>query len=143
MVPRREVRVTVSDTFLIPSKLARIVDARRWATGHATRAGFPEEAVWAVELSLGEALANVIRHAYGGRDDQEIRLALTIDAERLVLEIRDTAAPFAREAEPSEPNSPLRTGGYGLQLIDELMDDVLYTSAGNGGLLRMVKLRNA
>lgn len=135
--------MAVSDTFLITSELARIVDARRWATGHARSAGFPEHDVWAVELALGEALANVIRHAYGGREDEEIRIALTIDAERLVLEISDSAAPFARETVPAEPLDTLRTGGYGLQLIDELMDDVLYTSADNGGLIRMVKLRNA
>ena len=137
------VRVAVNDTFLMTSELARIGDARRWAIGHAARAGLSEQELWAVELALGEALANVIRHAYGGRPDQEIRLALTIDAERLVLEIRDSAAPFAPEAVPAEQLDPLRTGGYGLQLIDELMDDVLYTAADNGGLIRMVKLRNA
>lgn len=142
-MPRREVRVAVSDTFLLTSELARIADARHWATGHASGAGFSEDAVWAVDLALGEALANVIRHAYGGREGEEIRIALTIDAERLVLEIRDSAAPFARELFRAEPLDPLRTGGYGLQLIDELMDNVVYTSADCGGLIRMVKLRNA
>ena len=137
--------MAVSDTLLITSELARIGDARRWATGHAARAGLSQDDLWAVELALGEALANVIRHAYGGRTDEEIRIALTIDAERLVIEIRDSAPPFAREAVPvpAQTLDSVGTGGYGLQLIDELMDDVLYTAAGNGGLLRMVKLRNA
>jgi serine/threonine-protein kinase RsbW len=142
-VPRRTVCVTVSDTLLITSELVRIRDARRWATGHAARAGFSEQAVEAVELALGEALANVIRHAYDGREGEEIRIALTIDAERLVLEIRDSAAPFARDSVPVVPLDTVRTGGYGLQLIDELMDQVLYTAADSGGLIRMVKLRNA
>lgn len=135
--------MAVSDTLLITSEFARIREARRWATDHAARAGLSEQDVWAVELALGEALANVIRHAYGGREGEEIRIALTIDAERLVLEIRDSAAPFARDIVPSEPLDTVRTGGYGLHLIDELMDDILYTAADNGGLIRMVKLRHA
>ena len=140
---RRDVRVDISDSLLITSELPRIRDARRWATEHAASAGLSEDEVWAVELALGEALANVIRHGYGGREGLEIRLTLAIDAERLVLEIRDYAAPFAREAAPSEPLDTLRTGGYGLQLIDEVMDEVIYTAADSGGLIRMVKIRNA
>ena len=51
--------------------------------------------MWAIELALAEALSNVIRHGYGGAPDQEIRLALEVDAERLVVTVVDSAEPFA------------------------------------------------
>lgn len=131
------------DTLVIISELARIRDARTWATGHARAAGLADEAVWAVELALGEALANVIRHGYQGRDDLKIEVVLTIDPDRLELVIHDSARPFARDSVPMHPLDTPRTGGYGLQIIDELMDEVEYAGDERGGLVRMVKLRSA
>lgn len=131
------------DTLVIVSDLHRIRDARVWATRHASSAGFPADRCWAIELALGEALANVIRHGYDGRSDLNIELVLSIDEEKLEIEIHDSARPFERDSVSVPPLDVPRTGGYGLHLIDELMDEVEYAGDDRGGLLRMVMWRHA
>ena len=135
--------MAVDDTYSITSELEHIRDVRHWALRHARAEGVSGPDCWAVELALGEALANVIRHGYEGRGGFRIEVGLTIDASRLEIEVRDTARPFARDSVISVPLDIPRTGGYGLQLIEEVMDVVEYTAGESGGLLRMVKLRNA
>jgi anti-sigma regulatory factor (Ser/Thr protein kinase) len=135
--------MAVSDTCTITSELGRIREVRAWALDHAHAQEVSGGDCWAVELALGEALANVIRHAYEGHGGFTIEVSLAIDASRLELEIRDTARPFARDSVTPLPLEIPRTGGYGLQLIEEVMDVVEYTGSESGGLLRMVKLRNA
>ena len=135
--------MTVSDTCSITSELERIRDVRHWALRHAHAEGVAGPDCWAVELALGEALANVIRHGYEGRGGFRIEVGLAIDASRIEIEVRDTARPFARDLVTPVPLEVPRTGGYGLQLIEEVMDVVEYLAGESGGLLRMVKLRNA
>ena len=135
--------MAISETLRITSDLERIGEARRWALGHARSEGVADGDAWAVELARGEALANVIRHAYEGRAGLEIEVCLTIDRGRLEVEIRDTARPFARDSVTPVSLEVPRTGGYGLQIIEEVMDVVEYSGDESGGRLRMVKLRNA
>jgi serine/threonine-protein kinase RsbW len=135
--------MAVRDTFIISSELTQIGDARRWATGHASDEGLSEEEVWAIELALAEVLANVMRHAYDSQPGHEIRLSLMIDDEKLELEVQDFADPFQRDSIPPADLDTPRTGGYGLYIIEELMDEVIYSAADNGGHIRMVKRRHA
>jgi serine/threonine-protein kinase RsbW len=133
----------VHDVLVITSELERIREARGWLTRHAENEGIPVGVVWEIELAVGEALSNVIRHGYSGQANLKIELRLTIDEEKLELEIHDTARPFARNSVPPPPLGTASTGGYGLHLIDELMDEVEYARREDGGLLRMVKRRYA
>jgi serine/threonine-protein kinase RsbW len=131
---------TASDTLSLPSQLAEIERARRWARGHAEDAGFDEEAAWAVELALAEALSNVIRHGYEGDPRQRIELSIEVDDDKLCVCVRDYAVAFdPHEIVPTDFETP-GPGGYGLHLIEELMDEVKRdTSSGSGTVLRLVK----
>ena len=130
----------ITDKLVIESRLEATVEARRWAAKHARAAGFDMDAVFAIELAVGEALANVIEHAYEGRPGQEIRLALTVDASKLSLSIRDFGRKFDRtDYHPPNFNVP-QEGGYGVYLIKQMMDEVSYESPeGVGTELTLVK----
>lgn len=103
----------------------------------------------AVELSLVEAMTNVIKHGYEGRPGQDLRVALSLQADRLVVEIVDHAHPMKEglldEATPDrfdfdETNlEDLPESGMGLALIRMNMDEVEYSSSGGENRLRMVK----
>jgi serine/threonine-protein kinase RsbW len=112
--------MSVTATLRITSRLAAIDEARRWVGGQL--ADRDQESVWEVELALTEALSNVIRHAYDGDESRQIELALELDGERLVLEIAHDGKPFD-PASYRAPDPP-RPGGYGLSLIDRLVDEV-------------------
>lgn len=128
----------VSDSLTIPSRITAIDEARRWATAHL--AGASRDAVWAIEMVLTEALSNVMRHAYAGDEEQLVELTLEVCDEQVVLEIVDLGEPFdpRRYTPPDLDASP--TGGYGVHLIGELMDEVDRAPAGDRGTrLRLVK----
>lgn len=126
----------------IQSRLDLVAEARQWATEQARAAGFDEEGVSAIELALAEALTNVIQHAYQGDANQEIRLVLRIDDEKLTLTIRDFGRKFdPRAYTPPDLETPSE-GGYGVYLIHQLMDEVTYdTSLSRGTKLTLVRYR--
>jgi serine/threonine-protein kinase RsbW len=133
---------TTSDTLSLPSQLAEIERARRWAREHALAAGFDEENAWAIELALAEALSNVIRHGYEGDPGQRIDLSIELDEDKLCICVQDYGPVFDPHAiVPTDFETP-GPGGYGLHLIEELTDEVKRdTSSGRGTLLRLVKHR--
>jgi serine/threonine-protein kinase RsbW len=137
---RRFVAGELPDRFEIPSRLGAIDDARAWATGHLRARDASDLVVWELELVLTEALSNVVRHAYGGAEDGRIELSLLLDDERIELEIVHFGDPFDRVgySEPDLDAAP--TGGYGIHLIGELMDEVKQKETPGGGTsLRLIK----
>ncbi len=132
----------VHDTLVVPTRLEAIDDARRWASGHARRAALDETAIADVELAMTEALSNVIVHSYDARDGEQVLLSLDIDDERLALGIRDCGRPFEPERYvPPQLGEPAESG-YGIFLIEQLMDEVTRAPLDDGGtLVSLVRYR--
>lgn len=133
----------VNDTFSLASRVEEIDGARRWLTGHVRAAGFGDGDVWALELALTEALANVVHHAYGGDPTQRIDLELQVSGGSTTVTITDSGVPFdPHDYEPAPLDTP-RSGGYGVHLIREVMDEVAASAAPGGGTrLRLTKHRS-
>ena len=128
-------------SLLMPTVLTRMGEAREWAVAHARRAGLDERAVSELELALTEALSNVIRHGYAGSQDGEIRLSLTVDDHRLTMTIEDRGRAFDRDAHAGIDLDLPQGGGYGVFLIEEVMDEAEWSSSPEGNCLRLVKYR--
>lgn len=112
------------NSLILESRFEAIDLARRFARARAQDAGFDADDVSAIELALTEALSNVIRHAYDGHPDREIGLTVTVEDSLLRLEVLDDGHPFDPEGySPPDLSEPGR-GGYGIMLIETLMDDV-------------------
>ena len=131
-----------SGTLTISSRPAAIDQARTWVTGYLVAGGASVEAVWAIEMALTEALANVIAHAYAGDDSQSIHLSLELHDGACEIEILDSGEPFDESTYTAPDLTEARAGGYGVHLIGELMDEVERTAPPEGGTrLRLVKRR--
>jgi anti-sigma regulatory factor (Ser/Thr protein kinase) len=125
----------VHDTLALPTRLAAIDDARRWASGHARGAALDETTIAEVELAMTEALSNVIVHSYDERDGERLLLSLDIDDEKLAFGIRDRGRPFeSARYEPPDLGAPAEHG-YGVFLIEQLMDEVTRRPLDDGGTL--------
>jgi anti-sigma regulatory factor (Ser/Thr protein kinase) len=130
----------MAETVTIPSRVECIDDARRWVTARAEGASVGRDAVADMELALTEALANVIKHAYAGRGDGEILVGAEVRGGAFAVSVRD----WGIDADPSgferrDLDDP-GEGGYGLFLIEQLMDDVIREPQPDGGtLLTLVK----
>lgn len=126
---------------MLPSRLGCIDAARGWAAGHARAAGVGDDDVADLELALTEAFSNIVRHSYDGDPDHVVGLALVITDTRVELSMRDTGHAFDQATyRPPDLDEP-GAGGYGVQLIADVMDEVSRTPlAGGGTLLRMTKM---
>ena len=72
-----------------------------------------------IELALGEAATNVVRHAYP-HPGHQYRVELEISEKRVCLTVLDQGQGFARDAVPDPEEEQL--GGRGIQLIEQIAD---------------------
>jgi anti-sigma regulatory factor (Ser/Thr protein kinase) len=100
--------------------------------------GFDEATCGKITLAVDEALTNIIKHAYHGRDDKPIEITLgTVPApagkQALRIELRDWGTPAGREEIKSRDLEDIRPGGLGVHIMNSIMDEVQYAPAGGGG----------
>lgn len=100
----------------------------------------PDE-VQEVQIAASEAIANIIRHAYGpGKRAQPIFLRCRRGPGQLSIEVIDRGIGFKVPTGERKPD-PSREGGLGILLIRSLMDQVEFWSKPNAGTrIRMMKL---
>jgi len=121
------------------ARLDRLGHARRWVGRQAAAVGFDEEAVAAWQLALDEALTNIIRHAYEGRGGP-IRVETDFDGERMRVVVEDEGLRFDLSAYAPPDLETASIGGYGIFLMQRVLDDVAYdTSPPKGTRLTLVK----
>ena len=129
-----------------PSTLAPIRLAIEQLAGEL---GFGEESVGQLGLVVNEAMANVIRHAYGGRTDRPVEVtaeAAPPDGIRpggIQIVIRDWGNGVDPSKLPPKPRDPMNPGGLGLICMAEMMDDVKFEPQHDGMRLVMIKRLNS
>lgn len=123
----------------IQSDPAQIAAVRKTVEEIAQTAGLDDQGVAEVGLCVNEALANVIRHAYGGVNDRPIVVSAYCQEEGLVVTIRDWGCGVNPASLPPKPYDPLEPGGLGLICLWRMMSQVSYVPQGDGMLLEMKK----
>lgn len=125
----------------MPTRLRAVDDVREWANRHVAEAGLDEECAFAVEIALAEALANVVRHSFRGEPDHVVPVRLHIDDREARITIRDRGEPFdPRPYCPPDLDDP-STGGYGVYLIEQVMDEVIREPTSDGTVITLIKRR--
>lgn len=130
-----------------PGRFESLAGIRKFVSEAAEEAGFDDKEIYAVELAVDEACANIIEHAYGGEGKGEIICICNDLNNGLEIILKDEGERF----DPSGVSPPdfsveienLKPRGAGLFLIRNMMDDVNFKfSEDSGNELRMVKRRN-
>jgi len=93
----------------------------------------PREVVDDLQTALGEACANVVRHATGS-DAYEVDLQ--VDEDACVVQVRDRGPGFLPSPAHHTPGRPEAEGGRGLALIRALTDHVEFERAEDGMRIR-------
>jgi len=127
----------------LTSDLDEICEVRRAGEKIALAIGFSAEQAAMIMLTIDEALANVIKHGYGGQKG----LPIEVFIERICPEdrvgirvlIRDRAKKVDPASIKSRDLDDVRPGGLGVHLIKSLMDEVVHRPTGEGMELEMVK----
>ena len=130
----------------LPNRAEFMVVARLTASAVASRLQFDIETVDDLKLAVGEACNNAMEHGCSGENNDEmILLRFEITDESLIILVQDSGVGFVPEdAVHKQQNTDPQTAerGFGMLLIDTLMDEVTYNSTpGQGTQVRMVKHR--
>lgn len=102
-----------------------------------------------IELSVTEAVTNVIKHAYNSEPGHNVELTISVFNDKMVFQISDIGKSMklnqcnsnhmCLDFEPSRMET-LPVGGMGLHIINSLMDEVSYQTVESKNILTLVKL---
>jgi anti-sigma regulatory factor (Ser/Thr protein kinase) len=125
-----------------PEKLKEI---RQWLSRVGGAVGLAEDEIAKMKVAVCEACTNIIRHAYGGDHSRPIWLTARSQGSGIELEIRDFGRPFDHACVSTPDFEEAHEGGYGVFLMQELMDAIEFSSPpdGEGTILRMVKAKQS
>jgi serine/threonine-protein kinase RsbW len=112
---------------------------------------FRDEEARAIVRSVDEALANVIRHAYGGQKGRPIVVsckriwngAKPEEPPGLEVILQDSGEAADPDKLKSRSLQEIRPGGLGLHFIKESMDVVEFSRKEGQNFLRLVKYRSS
>ncbi|MFD1038358.1 anti-sigma B factor RsbW [Virgibacillus byunsanensis] len=116
----------------VPAKAEYVGVVRLSISGVANRMGFTYEDIEDLKVAISEALTNAVTHAYGENDQGEVTVGFGVYQDRLEIMVADHGGSFNLNEikggigpyKNTEPVENLREGGFGLFLIDALMDKV-------------------
>ena len=97
--------------------------------------GVDEEVLADVLLALDEAVSNAVRH--GSRAGDPVLVSVQADGEWIEMTVHDRGPTPRLPRLPADPPPALQTGGRGLWLILQLVDEVRLQRIGAGTRLTM------
>ncbi len=105
---------------------------------------FPDEDVASIELALVEAANNIVEHAYSFDEGQPLQLSIYHRGDHVELLFFDQGPAFdyTRIAKPDfnwNKLDDIPEGGWGIFLIDSIMDSVERDRQGNINILKMTR----
>jgi len=139
---------TVSDTteverghsLSIAADVQRLAEARERIVALIRDLDFSDSALFDIQVALGEALANAVRHGSRGQDGAVVTVAIAVHTDRVVFEVTDMGSGF--DGEHTCSDDLYAVGGRGVMFMRALMDSVCFASAEGGGTtVRLVKHR--
>lgn len=105
--------------------------------------GLSAKVVYAVNLSLGELVTNIIKYGYGDAAQHAIEVTLTLADGLLTATLADDGRAFNPLLAPvTETRAALaerRVGGWGIHFVREMMDDMHYVRIADRNVLQLVK----
>ncbi len=88
----------------------------------------------AVELAVHEVCMNVIDHAYGPAHTPQpgdITVDATFDDRAVVVRVRDNGVTCERTVGSTAPPGVPTIGGYGLIIVEKLVEELIYQRISN------------
>jgi serine/threonine-protein kinase RsbW len=113
-----------------------------WVERFCNHHQLPRAVTDVICLSLEEVISNIVEHGYQ-RQPGRLSIELHYDHQAFSVVIEDGGKPF----DPTQAVTPhtdgtlasRREGGFGLPLVNGLMDDIVYQRAGAVNRLKLVK----
>lgn len=116
----------------VPAKPEYVGVVRLSTSGIANRMGFAYDDIEDLKVAISEAITNAVKHAYNETGEGEITIGFGVYENRLEVMVADHGGSFNLNKvkedigpyDKSDSVEDLREGGFGLFLMDALMDKV-------------------
>ena len=129
-------------TRTLGNALAELPSTLEWLEAMLRAAGIAATVVGELRLVAEEGVSNVIRHGYADSARHSIEITLEIGGGEILLMLRDDGQPFNPLAAPArDPHAAIveRDGGWGVNLLQALVDRADYQREGDANVLRLFK----
>ena len=126
----------------LPSQIESIDKAVAEAVKFASESGFSDDALFAIDLALREAMANAVKHGNKFDETKDVNVTLRHLSNGLEIAVRDFGGGFAVEEvpDPTNPENLLKANGRGILFMRNFMDEVDWENPSGGGtIVKMVK----
>ena len=99
----------------------------------AGRFGYNEAALFAIKLSLEEAINNAIRHGNSGDPGKHVTVRVELDDAQMTISVTDEGPGFnpGTVPDPTADENLEKPSGRGIMLMRAYMDDVRFNQRGN------------
>ncbi len=127
----------------IPSKIEAIDEVVNKAIDFAISLGFDEEAVYAIDMAVREAVANAVKHGNLLDETKKVEVTITKLVKGLEVKVRDFGNGFDvdKVPDPTRPENLLKNCGRGILFMRNFMEEVEWIKHSRGGtVVRMCKL---
>jgi len=126
----------------VPAKLDHLHALIDIVSNCAKEQGLSGKRINEIEIATEEALVNIFRYAYQGREGDVEISCMAEHGRTFIVRIVDAGTPF-NPLSVSEPDTTLdigerQIGGVGVFLIRKLMDNVMYGREGDNNILELV-----
>lgn len=126
----------------LPSRVESIAEATDAVVDAARRMGFTEDALFAIDMAVREAVTNAVLH--GNRNDESIPVEVGMNGTEaaLTVTVRDHGTGFDPESvdDPTAEENLLKASGRGMLFMRNFMDEVNWESHPDGGtVVRMTR----
>ncbi len=125
----KEESIEMEDFLELENDLSRVPDVRRFLQAFCNRmVDHPLEPVLVDRLILAatEVVTNIMRHAYHGRSDGKVRILAVRTSHRIEIRFFDWGVAFDPAEVPPPRFDGTQEGGYGIYIIGQCVDRVVY-----------------
>ena len=118
-------------SLVIPSDDEFLDLIRNFVGKIAETAGFDDDSVNKIQLSVDEACTNVMKHAYKGEKSKDVHIEVELNSKKIVVSVVAKGSGFEYDNigidDMGAYLTEFRKGGLGLHLIKVLMDEVKFS----------------
>jgi serine/threonine-protein kinase RsbW len=115
--------------------------AMDFAANIAKSMNFPPERVEDLKTAVAEACMNAIEHGNKLDSTTRVGIRLVVDKDKLQIAVQDQGSGVAKMRPPdieSRMEGRLDPRGWGIFLIESLVDEVTFESTAEGGVVKMI-----
>lgn len=120
----------------VPNQVSNIRDD---ALRFAKQAGIDGEDLYDIQIAIGEALSNAVKHGSPVIGKSRISIGCEIVDGSFVVTVSDEGGPFDDKCIPEPEFQELPECGLGVYLMKQLMDHVEFSRNEAGNSVKMVK----